>query len=120
MVERALNNAIKTRKPKEGLIVHTDRGSQYDSNSYKKLITDNCFKRSMSRRGNCWDNAVAESFFSVLKKELIFHITELYLFNIKAILFEYIEIFYNRERIHSNNDFMTPLEMELYYIDKCA
>ena len=74
----------------------------------------------MSRRGNCWDNAVAESFFSVIKKELIFHIKELYSFNIKQILFEYIEIFYNRQRIHSNNDFLTPLEKELIYFNKSA
>lgn len=120
MVQKALNDAILTRKPDKGLIIHTDRGSQYNSNSYKQLVEDNGFKRSMSRRGNCWDNAVAESFFSILKKELIFHIKELYSFNIRQILFEYIEIFYNRQRMHSNNNFLTPLEKELNYIKKCA
>lgn len=72
LVNDALNMAITTRKPKKGLIWHTDRGSQYASYSHKDLLNKNGIIPSMSRKGNCWDNAVAESFFHTLKTELVY------------------------------------------------
>ena len=93
LVNNALNMAIWKRKPAKGLIWHTDRGSQYASESHRLLLAQHGIKQSMSRKGNCWDNSVAESFFRTLKTELTYH----YLFQTrdeaKAYIFEYIEVF---------------------------
>ena len=112
LVNDALDMAIKRRKPKNGLIWHTDRGSQYASTAHKELLQKNGIIQSMSRKGNCWDNAVAESFFHSLKTELTNHEE----FETKAQanekIFEYIEVFYNRQRMHSSNNYLSPVEFE--------
>ena len=112
LVNNALNMAIITRNPSKGLIWHTDRGSQYASYSHKDLLKQNGIIQSMSRKGNCWDNAVAESFFHTLKTELIYH--EIYETKAQAnqAIFEYIEVYYNRERPHSANNNYSPVEYE--------
>ena len=112
LVNDALIMAIKRRKPGKGLIWHTDRGSQYASYEHKDLLKRYGIIQSMSRKGDCWDNAVSESFFHSLKTELIYHEN----FKTKAqaneMIFEYIEIFYNRKRLHSYNNYMSPVEFE--------
>lgn len=112
LVNDALKMAIRTRNPQRGLIWHTDRGSQYASYEHKDLLKTYGIIQSMSRRGNCLDNAVAESFFHTLKTELVHH--EIYHTRkqAKQSIFEYIEVFYNRERIHSANKNLSPVEFE--------
>ena len=112
LVNQALAMAIGQRQPAAGVIMHTDRGSQYGADSYRQLLTQHGIEPSMSRKGNCWDNAVAESFFHTLKTELI------YLEDFKTHeqartgVFEYIEVFYNRQRCHSANGYLAPLAYE--------
>ena len=112
LVNDALEMAIKRRNPPSGLIWHTDRGSQYASHAHKDLLQKNGIIQSMSRKGNCWDNAVAESFFHSLKTEFTNH--EIFETRAKAneMIFEYIEVFYNRERMHSSNNYLSPVEYE--------
>lgn len=101
LVIDALKTAYRSRKPEEGLVFHTDRGSQYCSKLFQELLKTYGMKSSMSRRGDCWDNAVAESFFATLKTEKI-RGTLLLTRNItKSLIFRYIEIFYNGRRLHS-------------------
>jgi len=104
----ALKMAIKRRKPRKGILHHSDRGVQYASKPYQKLLKKNGFMGSMSRKGNCWDNAPMESFFSTLKTECIQD--KIYLARVlaKREIFEYIEIDYNRKRRHSSNGYLTP------------
>ena len=112
LVNQALLRAICQRQPAAGLIMHTDRGSQYGADSYQQLLTQHGMQPSMSRKGNCWDNAVAESFFHTLKTELIyledFDTRE----QAQTAVFEYIEVFYNRQRCHSANGYLAPLVYE--------
>ncbi len=112
LVNQALAMAICQRQPTAGLIMHTDRGSQYSAGSYQQLLTQHGIEPSMSRKGNCWDNAVAESFFHTLKTELIyledFDTRE----QAQTAVFEYIEVFYNRQRCHSANGYLAPLVYE--------
>ena len=112
LVTQALSMAIGQRQPAVGLIMHTDRGSQYGAESYRQLLTQHGMQPSMSRKGNCWDNAVAESFFHTLKTELIsledFDTHE----QAQTVVFEYIEVFYNRQRCHSANGYLAPLAYE--------
>lgn len=112
LVNDALEMAIKRRSPQAGLIWHTDRGSQYASYSHKNLLQEHGIVQSMSRKGNCWDNAVAESFFHSLKTEFTNH--EMFETRAKAneMIFEYIEVFYNRQRMHSSNNYLSPVEYE--------
>ena len=112
LVNDALKMALTTRNPSKGLLWHTDRGSQYASYEHKDLLKQYGIVQSMSRKGNCHDNAVAESFFHTLKTELIHH--EIYHTKAQAkrSIFEYIEIFYNRERSHSANNNLSPVEFE--------
>lgn len=112
LVNDALKMALENRNPPKGLIWHTDRGSQYASYEHKDLLKRYGIIQSMSRKGNCHDNAVAESFFHTLKTELIHH--EIYHTKeqAKRSIFEYIEIFYNRERSHSANNNLSPVEFE--------
>ncbi len=112
LVNSAMLMAIRNRKPAKGLIFHSDRGSQYASDSHRKLLTDNGFKASMSRKGDCWDNAVAESFFHTLKIELVHHCDYEIREEARASIFEYIEVFYNRQRSHSSNGYEAPLVFE--------
>jgi putative transposase len=112
LVNQALSMALSQRQPVAGLIMHTDRGSQYGAESYRQLLTQHGIQPSMSRKGNCWDNAVAESFFHTLKTELIyledFDTRE----QAQTAVFEYIEVFYNRQRCHSANGYLAPLVYE--------
>jgi putative transposase len=112
LVIKALNMAIQNRKPKKGLIHHSDRGSQYASREFQQTLWKHGIRSSMSRKGNCWDNAVAESFFSTLKTELIFHNRYQNRKQAKRDIFEYIEIYYNRIRMHSTLDYKSPQEYE--------
>ena len=107
------------RKPPEGLMLHSDHGSQYASNLYQKTIKDNGFSCSMSRKGNCWDNAPSESFFHTLKlkTELIYHRRYQTRQQAKQDIFEYIEVFYNRQRRHSTIGYQTPLNYDKAYQD---
>ena len=112
LVLSALNQAIDRRRPTAGLIFHSDRGSQYASNEVRRMLEKHCMRQSMSRKGDCYDNAVAESFFATLKTELIypnFFATRL---EARSKIFEYIEIYYNRRRIHSYLNYMTPDQFE--------
>lgn len=112
LVNDALFMAIKKRTPKPGLIWHTDRGSQYASDSHKVLLKEYRIIQSMSRKGNCYDNAVAESFFHSLKTELTHHHNFETRSQANQAIFEYIEVFYNRQRLHSNNNYMSPVDFE--------
>jgi len=112
LVNDALKMALLSRIPPKGLIWHTDRGSQYASEEHRTLLKNFGIIQSMSRSGDCWDNAVSESFFHSLKTEMVNHRN----FQTKAeaneAIFEYIEIFYNRQRLHSTNDYMSPVDYE--------
>jgi len=112
LVNDALNMALSHRTPKQGLIWHTDRGSQYASYSHKDLLKENGITQSMSRKGNCWDNAVAESFFKSLKNELVYQTTFYTKKQAKLEIFQYIELFYNRVRSHSYLNGLSPVEFE--------
>lgn len=109
----ALMMALFKRKLPKKVIVHSDRGSQYCSQKYRNIIKQNQLIGSMSRRGNCWDNAIAESFFHSLKTELV-HVNH-YKTRREASqsIFQYIEGYYNQKRIHSSIDYKTPFEVEL-------
>ena len=108
LVEAALLHAVGSQAFEKGLIHHTDRGSQYASNDYRGLLDDLDIQVSMSRKGNCWDNAVAESFFGTLKQELAFHRSWAGLADARADIHDYIEVFYNRQRLHSSLGYKTP------------
>ena len=113
LVNNALTMALFRRKPNKGLIWHTDRGSQYCSISHRKIINDHKIIQSMSRKGNCWDNAVAESFFATIKKELVHKCEFKTIKEASSAIFEYIEVFYNRIRAHSTNGYYSPAQYEL-------
>lgn len=112
LVNSALLMAIWKRKPEKGLIFHSDRGSQYACDSYRAILNDHGVKASMSRKGDCWDNAVAESFFHTLKTELVHHCDYETREESRASIFEYIEVFYNRQRSHSAIGYEAPLVYE--------
>jgi transposase InsO family protein len=112
LVIEALNMAIKQRKPSSSLLLHSDRGSQYASYCYQVLLKRYGILCSMSRKGNCWDNAVMESFYRTLKVELIYLKKYETRIEAKRDIFEYIEIFYNRERLHSSIGYHSPEEYE--------
>jgi len=122
LVNDALFMALKTRSVPYGLIWHTDRGSQYASDSHRELLSEYGILQSMSRRGNCYDNAVAESFFHSLKTELTHHMKFETRSQAHQAIFEYIEVFYNRQRLHSSNNYMSPVDFEnqLLLNDKSA
>lgn len=112
LVLNALNMALNQRDVKPGLIFHSDRGSQYASDSFQKALKDAGIVSSMSRKGNCWDNAVAESFFSSIKRELIYKASWFSHQSLRTAVYEYIEVFYNRKRRHSANDYLAPVDYE--------
>jgi len=112
LTKDALLMAIMQRKPAEGLIFHSDRGSQYASHEFRKVLKQNKMIQSMSRKGNCWDNACAESFFSTLKMEEVFHRIYKTRNEARRSIFEYIAVFYNRQRRHSTLEYMCPDEYE--------
>jgi len=111
-VLQALMMGIVSRKPPEGLIVHSDRGSQYCSNLVRRRLERYGHIQSMSRKGDCWDNAPAESFFKTLKEELCGHRSYQSRREARTAIFEYIEVFYNRVRLHSTLGYSTPDEYE--------
>lgn len=111
----ALDMAIRRRHPKAGLLHHSDRGCQYTSSDYRRALDRLGVDVSMSRKGNCWDNAVAESFFATLKTELVYRRTWSSRAELRAAVFEYIEAFYNRRRLHSSLGYKTPAQVETEY-----
>jgi putative transposase len=113
LVCSALTMALFRRKFPGGVIVHSDRGSQYCSDRYRKLIKNYKLIGSMSRKANCWDNAIAESFFHTLKVELVYENKYKTREEAKSSIFRYIEEYYNRKRMHSAIDYRTPNEFEL-------
>ena len=112
LVNDALLMALWKRKPDKNLVWHTDRGSQYASDSHRAILKEHPIIQSMSRKGNCWDNAVSESFFHTLKTELTHHCQFQTRKEAKQAVFEYIEVFYNRERLHSANGYLSPVDHE--------
>ena len=113
LVLKALEMAKGHRPILPGLIFHSDRGSQYASADYQKKLAEAVIIPSMSRKGDCWDNAVAESFFATIKRELV---SKCYWLNLKAArmaIHEYIEVFYNRRRKHSTNGNLSPVDYEV-------
>ena len=111
----ALGMALAHRKPRGGLLHHSDRGVQYASESYQRLLADHAIEPSMSRTGNCWDNAVTESFFSTAKRELTHHESYATREEASQSLFEYIEVFYDRQRLHSTLGYRSPAEYEVRF-----
>ena len=109
---QALQQALQQRGPAKEMLHHSDRGVQYACNEYQQLLADWKITPSMSRVGNCYDNAVMESFFGTLKTELIHHETYESRADAQQALFEYIEVFYNRKRRHSALGYRSPLEYE--------
>ena len=108
LVVDALEMAVQRELPGEGLVAHSDRGVQYASDHYQQLLSKHDITCSMSRKGNCWDNAPMESFFATLKKELVHHETYRTHAQARQSLFEYIEVFYNRVRRHSALGYKSP------------
>jgi transposase InsO family protein len=114
LVERALENALMDRRVEKGIIFHSDQGIQYASQSFRKILRDNGFIQSMSRKGNCYDNAITETFFHTLKTELINRTKYKTREEARRSIFEYIEIFYNRRRLHSAIGYHTPVEYDKF------
>ena len=111
----ALLMAVWRRKPKQGVMVHSDQGSQYSSSDWRSFLSANNLVASMSRRGNCHDNAVAESFFQLLKRERIKRKIYITREDARSDVFDYIEMFYNVKRRHDFNNQLSPVEFEKRY-----
>ena len=111
----ALDAAIRRRRPDAQLLHHSDRGCQYTSADYRAALSSLGVTVSMSRKGNCWDNAVAESFFATLKVDLIHRRAWQDVHDVREAVFEYIEVFYNRRRLHSSLGYKTPAQVEKEY-----
>ena len=112
LVVDALGMAVKRRLPGGGLLAHSDRGSQYASEHYQRLLGKHGITWSMSGVAQCWDNAPVESFFASLKRELVHHERYTSRAEAQASIFEYIEAFYNRVRLHSSLGYLSPEEFE--------
>jgi len=112
LVLDALNMALGQCRPPAGLIHHTDQGRQYSSTAYVETLKKHGMVQSMSRRGNCYDNAAAESFFSSLKNELVNHCSFRTRDEARSAVFEYIEVFYNRQRRHQSLNYVSPADYE--------
>ena len=112
LVVDALEMGVRRRLPAEGLLAHSDRGSQYASEHYQRLLARHGITCSMSRRADCWDNAPMESFFASLKKELVHGADFATRAEARAAIFEYIEVFYNGQRRHSSLGYVSPAEYE--------
>jgi putative transposase len=113
LVLEALRQALESRSGARDLVAHSDRGSQYESHDYREALGQAGITCSMSRRGNCWDNAVAESFFGTLKIELLYELPLQTNDATRGAVADYIETFYNVRRRHSSLDYQSPLEFEL-------
>lgn len=118
LVTQALFRAIACRRPPPGLLHHSDRGSQYCSHDYQAVLKQFGMRTSMSRKGNCWDNAPMESFWSTLKTELVFHCRFATREQAKRVITEYIEIFYNRLRKQARLGFLSPIAFSQQYYAK--
>lgn len=118
LVITALKRAIAAEPPIPGLVHHSDRGSQYASKEYQSLLRQHGIYTSMSRKGNCYDNACIESFHGVIKREMIFHRAFVTREEAKQEIFEYLMRFYNARRIHSACDYVSPVEFEQAYYRK--
>jgi len=112
LVMQAMRQAMVRRNPPKGLICHTDRGSQYAGEGFKTILAENEFVGSMSRKGDCWDNAVAESFFHTLKVELVHRYKFRTREDARRAIFKYVEMYYNRKRAHSTLGNLSPSEYE--------
>jgi putative transposase len=112
LVSDALTMAIARRRPDQGLLHHSDRGVQYASEDYMHLLQSHKMESSMSGKGDCWDNAMMESFWSTLKTELVNHERYATREQARASIFEYIEVFYNRKRLHSSLGYVSPETFE--------
>ena len=112
LVLQALMMAIMRRRPPRGLIFHSDRGSRYCSRTFRRRTKSYQIRQSMSRKGDCWDNAPCESFFKTIKTELSGEWAFRSRREARTAIFEYIEIFYNRERLHSSLGYLAPEEYE--------
>jgi putative transposase len=115
LILEALNMAMGQRQVAAGLVLHSDQGVQYRATEYQQTLTDLGITASMSRKGNCWDNAVMEAFFARLKVELIYPENYSSMHALRTGLFEYIEIFYNRQRRHSALGYDNPAHYELLF-----
>lgn len=116
----AFNMAVASRKVEPGLILHSDRGVQYKSGEYQNLLLSEGIKPSMSRKGNCWDNAAMESFFARFKVEALYAEDVSNKQEAYSCVFEYIELFYNCHRRHSTLGYISPNDFEEEYARKCA
>ena len=112
LVTEALRMALARRRPSPGLIHHSDQGRQYAAGSYRQELSEHGIESSMSRKGDCFDNACAESFISTLKNELIHHVQFKTREEARTAIFEYIEVFYNRQRLHQTLGYLSPAEFE--------
>jgi putative transposase len=112
LVSAALRMALAQRRPAPSLILHSDRGSQFASAAYRRLLAQHGLVASMSRPGNCYDNAFIESFWSSLKYELVYHHRFATRAEARTAIFDYIETFYNRTRLHSSLHYLSPLNFE--------
>ena len=120
LVIAALDMAVKQRKLSADLLIHSDRGSQYASELYQLLLLKHGILCSMSGKGNCWDNAVMESFYRTLKVELIYQHKYETRREAQRDIFEYIEVFYNKERLHSSLGYYSPEEYESLMLTKVS
>jgi transposase InsO family protein len=118
LVLDALAAAVGRRVPNAGLVHHSDRGSQYASNDYQNALDDLGVVCSMSRKGNCWDNAVAESFFATLKTELVYLRRFATRAEAREAIFDFIETFYNRQRRHSTLGYLSPVDFETKFVEE--
>ncbi len=112
LVIRALQKAVHNQKPQPGVIHHSDRGSQYCSLDYRNLLEKHQMKSSMSRKGNCYDNASIESFHAIIKREMIYRKRFATRMEAETAIFRYIELFYNRKRIHGSLGYVSPVTFE--------
>lgn len=118
LARRALENAVERRKPAPGLIHHTDRGSTYTAHGYRARLKILGFRCSMSRKGDCWDNAVSESINGTVKRECIANVIPKDLQATHDLLSPYLEVYYNHQRLHSSNNYATPAQKEKAFLDK--
>jgi transposase InsO family protein len=117
---RALTMALEARRPQPDLLHHSDRGSQYACGDYQALLNKRGIVGSMSRKGNCWDNAVVESFFGTLKSEFLHHVEFGTRAEARSSIFEFIEVFYNGYRRHSSLGYLSPADYERTALKKAV
>ena len=119
-VVTALSRAVWQRRPQPGLMIHSDRGIQYCCDGFRKAVDAHQFVQSMSKKADCWDNAVSESFFKTLKTEWLYHVDLTDLDHAERELFEYIEMFYNNQWLHAYLDYVSPALFERLSLQKAA